>query len=141
MSGYRFGRSLKPLRHPVFWCALWCLAIAGVVFLSLSAPPPMPEFDGNDKVSHFLAYCVLAASAVQLFRNWAALLGAGIGLVLLGIGIEYAQDAFTADRMIDPKDALANTLGVIAGLATRLTPLRDLLLRIDGGRDQSNDAR
>lgn len=135
MTRHRFGRSLKPLRHPLFWCALWCLAIAVVVCASLLPPPPMPDFAGNDKVSHFLAYFVLASCAVQLFRNWASLLGAGLGLVLLGIGIEYAQGAFTVDRMIDPKDALANTLGVIAGLATRLTPLRDLLLRIDGRRN------
>ena len=132
---YRPGRSLKPLRHPRLWSALWCLAIAVVVVLSLSPPPPMPDFDNSDKWSHFLAYFVLAACAVQLFRDWAALLGAGLGLVLLGIGIEHAQGAFTSDRMFDMKDALANTLGVIAGLGTRLTPLRDLLLRIDGRRD------
>ena len=135
MTRYRFGRSLKPLRHPLFWSAMWCLAIALVVFFSLRSPPPMPDFVGSDKVSHFLAYFVLASCAVQLFRNWASLLGAGLGLVLLGIGIEYAQDAFTDNRMIDAKDALANTLGVIAGLATRLTPWRDVLLRLDGRRN------
>src|SRR5690606_23802589 len=81
----------------------------------------------------FLAYFVLAAAAVQLFRNWPALLGAGLGLVLLGIGIEYAQASLTATRMAEARDALANTLGVIAGLGTRLTPLHDLLLRLDGG--------
>ncbi|MDH7454596.1 VanZ family protein [Luteimonas composti] len=139
MSGrprYRPGRSLKPLRHPRFWVALWTLAIAGVVVLSMMPPPPMPDFDGSDKWSHFLGYFALAASAVQLFRNWPALLGAGLGLVLLGIGIEYAQGALTVDRMADTRDALANTLGVIAGLGTRLTPLRDLLLRIDGWRGE-----
>lgn len=114
---------------------MWCLAIAGVVALSLLPPPPTPDFDGSDKVSHFAAYFVLAACAVQLFRTWTALLSVGVGLVLVGIGIEYAQDAFTDNRMIEAKDALANTLGVIAGLATRLTPQRDLLLWIDGRRD------
>lgn len=114
---------------------MWSLAIAGVWVVSLMPPPPMPDFDSSDKVSHFLAYFVLAACAVQLFRNWSGLLGAGIGLVLMGIAVEYAQDAFTQNRMIDPKDALANTLGVIAGLATRLTPVRDLLLGIDGRRE------
>ena len=135
MSGYRFGRSLKPLRHPRFWCAMWCIAIAVVWVFSLMPPPPMPDFDSSDKVSHFLAYFVLACCAVQLFRNWAGLLGAGLGLVLMGIAVEYAQGALTDDRMMDAKDALANTLGVVAGLATRLTPLRDLLLRIDGRRE------
>ncbi|MCC7248702.1 MAG: VanZ family protein, partial [Lysobacter sp.] len=33
----------------------------------------------------------------------------------------------------DRADAFANTLGVILGLATQLTPWRDLLLRLDGG--------
>jgi hypothetical protein len=49
----------------------------------------------------------------------------------MGIGLEYAQGAFTADRMMDRMDALANTLGVIAGLGLQLTPWRDLLLHFD----------
>lgn len=132
---WRPGSSLKPLRHAWLWATLWCLAIAGVVVLSLMPPPPMPDFEHSDKWSHFLAYGALAAGAVQLFRNWPALLGAGLGLVLLGIGLEYAQGSLTDTRMADGDDALANTLGVIAGLATRLTPLHDLLLRLDGRRD------
>lgn len=131
----RPGRSLKPLRHARAWCALWCIAIAVVVVVSLMPGPPMPDFENSDKWSHFLTYAVLAAAAVQLFRNWPALLGAGLALVLFGIGIEYAQGALTTSRMADPQDALANTLGVILGLATRLTPLHNLLLRIDGRRE------
>lgn len=127
----RFGRSLKPLRWPWAWAALWCLAVAVVVAGSLMPGPDLPDVPGGDKLHHFLAYFLLAASAVQLFARWPALLGAGLGLVLLGIGLEHAQGAVTATRMADRLDALANTLGVIAGLATRLTPLRDLLLRIE----------
>ena len=130
-GGYRFGRSLKPFRHPRAWCALWILAIVVVIVASLVPAAPMPPVRGGDKLMHLLAYFALAASAVQLFRNWWSLLGAGIALVLLGIGIEYAQGLLTDYRMFDPKDAQANTVGVIAGLATRLTPLRDVLLRID----------
>nr|WP_132987062.1 VanZ family protein [Luteimonas terricola] len=127
----RPGRSLKPLRYPRAWCALWCLAIAAVVVFSMMPAPDLPSPPGSDKLHHFLAYFVLAASAVQLFSRWPALLGAGLGLVLLGIGLEHAQGAFTGTRMADRWDALANTLGVIAGLGTRLTPLDDLLLRIE----------
>lgn len=137
MTRYRPGRSLKPFAHPWLWCALWCLGIAALVVLSLMPGPPMPDFEDSDKVGHFLAYFLLAAGAVQLFARWSALLGAGIGLVLLGIGMEYAQGAFTDYRVLDARDALANTVGVIAGLGTQLTPLRDLLLRVDRRRDQS----
>ncbi|WP_243733180.1 VanZ family protein [Luteimonas yindakuii] len=128
------GRSLKPFRRPWLWAGLWIAAIAAVVAVSLSPPPPMPPVDNSDKLGHFLAYAVVAIGAVQLYARWAALLGAGIGLVLLGIGIEYAQGALTATRMADPADALANTLGVVAGLTLRLTPWRDALLRLEQAR-------
>src|SRR5690606_40793145 len=76
------GRSLKPLRYPRAWCALWCLAIAVVVVASLAPGPQLPSPPGSDKLHHFAAYFVLAASAVQLFARWPSLLGAGLGLVL-----------------------------------------------------------
>lgn len=131
--GVRFGRALKPFARPWLWSGLWSLAIAVVVVVSLVPAPDMPHPPGGDKLHHFLAYAALAASAVQLYARWPSLLGAGLGLVLLGIGLEHAQGALTDTRMADQRDALANTLGVIAGLATRLTPWRDLLLRFDRG--------
>ena len=127
----RFGRSFKPLRRPRVWGGLWMAAIAVVVTLSLAPSVPMPDVPDGDKLGHFLAYFALAASAVQLYARWPALLGAGVGLVLLGIGLEYAQGALTETRMQDPADAFANTLGVIIGLSTRLTPFRDVLLQFD----------
>jgi VanZ family protein len=130
----RFGRSLKPFRYPLLWSALWCGGVAATVILSLV---PLADFGevpaGFDKLEHFLAYAALAAGAVQLYPRWISLLSVGIALVLMGIGLEYAQGALTADRMMDRDDALANTLGVIAGFATQITPWRDLLLRFDGG--------
>lgn len=126
------GRSLKPLRHARLWSALWSLAIAAVVVASLLPAPALPDLPpGSDKGEHFLGYFALAAAAVQLFARWPALLGAGLGLVLMGIGLEYAQEALTDTRLMDRWDALANTLGVIAGLGTRLTHWRDALLRWD----------
>ena len=127
----RFGRSFKPLRRPVLWGGLWIAAIAGVVVLSLAPSVPMPDVPDGDKLGHFLAYFALAAAAVQLYARWPSLLGAGVGLVLLGIGLEYAQGALTDTRMQDGADAFANTLGVIVGLSTRLTPFRDVLLQLD----------
>ena len=45
---------------------------------------------------------------------------------LRGQGIDVWKD--------DRYDALANTIGVLIGLATAFTPWRDALLRFDGGR-------
>ena len=124
--------ALKPLRRPRVWMALWGLALLSVIVVCLIPPPPIPVPENGDKVEHFLAYFVLAGSAVQLFRRGRPLLWVGLGLVAMGIGIEFAQGALTRDRMADPIDALANTVGVLAGLGVALTPLRDLLLRWRG---------
>jgi hypothetical protein len=125
--------ALKPLRRPRLWLRAWWLAIAVVVAGSLV---PAQSWDGmpsgSDKVEHFLAYAALAAGAVQLFATRAALLRTGAGLVAMGVLLELAQHALTSSRSMDPADALANTAGVAAGLATAWTRWRDVLLRLDG---------
>ncbi|MFT3763653.1 MAG: VanZ family protein [Pseudoxanthomonas sp.] len=127
---------LKPLRHPRFWLCLWWLAVAVVVAACLLPSPDLPPMpQGGDKVEHVLAFFALAASAVQLYATRRALAFVAVGLLLLGIGIEWAQGAFTTDRSADPFDALADAVGIALGMATALTPLRDLLLRLDGRRD------
>lgn len=132
MTVYRFGRSLKPFRRPWLWAGLWCVAIAATVVLSLMPVPDLGRLPtGGDKLEHFVTYALLAAGAVQLYPRWRSLLSVGIGLVVMGIGLEYAQGALTTYRMMDRADAFANTLGVIAGLGLQLTPWRDLLLRFD----------
>jgi VanZ family protein len=128
----RIGRSLKPFRRPLLWSALWCVAVALVVVLSLIPVPDLGQLpSGTDKIEHFVTYAALAAGAVQLYPRWRSLLSVGVALVLMGIGLEYAQGALTEYRMMDRADAMANTLGVIAGLGTKLTPWRDLLLKLD----------
>ena len=131
----RWGRSLKPLRHPRFWSMAWILAVALVVAGSLLPPADLPaQALGNDKVMHFLGYFVLMAGAVQLYARRASWVVMAVLLVFLGIGLEWLQAAMHVGRTADRMDALANTLGVLAGFTTGFMPSRDLLLRIDGGR-------
>lgn len=124
--------ALKPLRRLWLWMSLWLLAIivvVGVCLMPSADLPPMPR--DIDKVEHALAFFVLAACAVQLFAPGRPLLCAMAGLVLLGVGIEFAQGAFTVDRSADPMDALADTVGVLLGVATAMTPWCDALLRME----------
>nr|WP_263010348.1 VanZ family protein [Stenotrophomonas maltophilia] len=123
---------IKPLRRPRLWTVLWVLAVLLVVVVCLIPPPPIPLPENSDKGEHFLAYFILAGSAVQLFRPGRPLQWVGVGLVLMGVGIEFAQGALTSNRTADPMDAIANAIGVLAGMATALTPLRDLLMRWRG---------
>jgi len=68
---------------------------------------------------------------VQIFATRRALMTAGAGLVALGVAIEIAQDALTTTRMMDAGDVIANTMGVLLGLATHFAPMRDVLARYD----------
>ncbi len=119
--------TLKPLRRQKFWLLLWCAAVIAVCLI----PPPQLNLPQNsDKVEHFLAYFLLAGSAVQLFATRRALCVVALGLLLMGVGIEWMQGALTSNRMADPMDVLANSIGVLAGMLTAVTPLKDVLLRL-----------
>ena len=131
----RWGCSLKPFRRPLLWSALWMLAVALVVAGSLLPPRDLPaQALGNDKVMHFLGYFVLMAGAVQIYARRASWVAMAVLLVFLGIGLEWLQAAMHVGRTADRMDALANTLGVLAGFTTGFMPSRDVLLRLDGGR-------
>lgn len=127
----RTGRSLKPFKRPWLWAGLWMLAIAVVVIGSLLPGKDLPPLPVSDKLEHFAAYAVLSAGAVQLFVRRLSWGFVCVLLVLLGIGLEFLQAKMALGRMLDRYDALANTFGVLIGLATAFTPLRDALLRFD----------
>ncbi len=132
-SKRRFGRSLKPFRRPWLWAGLWVLVLSVVVIGSLVPAHDLPDLQVSDKFEHFGAYAVLAAGAVQLFARRLSWGFVCVLLVLMGIGLEYLQALMGLGRMLDRQDALANTIGVLGGLATALTPWRDALLRFDRG--------
>jgi VanZ family protein len=126
------GTPMREFARPRVWAGLWvfgwCLAIA----LSLIPPPPLHlDVADSDKFGHLLAYFTLSAWAVNLFarpRSWWI---AALALVALGVGMEWAQGALTDSRLRDPRDAIANTLGVLLGLAVGLGRTRRVLQALD----------
>ncbi len=125
-------RWVKPLRHRNAWLALWLLGVTALIVVCLLPSPDLPNLHVSDKLEHATAFALLAGSAVQLFERGRALLLVGLGLLALGIGIEFAQALFTTTRAMEAADVVADTVGIVVGLSVALTPLRDLLLRIAG---------
>jgi hypothetical protein len=75
---------LRDFRRPRLWLALWWLAIAAVIVLSLTPPPAMSVPRNFDKVEHLLSLWVPGTGAVLLFARWRAQLCAATGLVAMG---------------------------------------------------------
>jgi VanZ family protein len=90
--------------------------------LGLSLMPPVLNEGGNhtDKIVHLLGYAMLTFWWAQLVthQRWKLV----VAVVLFGIGVELLQ-GLTPDRLPDPLDALANTLGALLGwLAAHCLP-------------------
>jgi len=125
-------RLLRPFRRPGPWVALWVVGWALCVGLSLMHPPDLGiDVPDGDKIGHFLAYGLLAAWAVWLFPGTRAQAVSALGLVSLGVALEFAQGAWTVDRMMDWHDAVADAIGVLAGLALARWRAPGLLQWID----------
>ncbi|MBN7137452.1 hypothetical protein A7A76_22330 [Lysobacter enzymogenes] len=115
------------------WIALWLAMIAAVIATCLMPAqdlPPTP-FDSFDKVEHFTAYLLLSLYAGMLFARVRAQALATAGLIALGVALEFAQATLTDSRSGDAADALANSLGALAGLWLARTPLGLWLQRVD----------
>lgn len=126
-------RVLRDFHRPGVWIALWGAMLAIVASGSLMPAGgvprlPIPHFD---KVQHVVGYAWLASGAAMLFAHRRAYVLAGLGLLLYGAAIEWAQSRFTVDRAADAGDLLANAVGVAAGLALARTRLAGLWQRCD----------
>jgi len=76
-------------------------------------PPSTSGIDFGDKLMHGLGYMCLFLWFSQIYQrrhHWRPVLG----LILLGICIEFAQ-SFTAYRSFEIADMFANTTGVLLG--------------------------
>lgn len=124
---------MRPFRRPRLWLSLWLLLFVLVAVGSLMSPDELPPVDlsGLDKVQHFVGYAVLSAGAVSLFARMRTQALIALVIIAFGIGLEFAQASMTTDRMGDAADALANTLGVLAGLLLSATPVALWLQRLD----------
>lgn len=100
----------RPLR-----LALFAACVAVVLWFSLAPPNTLPGIENFwDKAEHASAYLGLTLVGLVLFGPSIPLVA---GIWLLGIGVEFLQAAMPFDRTGDWRDALANTVGVLAAVA------------------------
>ncbi len=124
--------ALREFKRPGLWLGIWLFGWLLCVVLSLIPPPrigiDLPE---GDKLGHLLAYALLSAWSVWIFASRRSHWKAALSLVLLGIAMELAQGMLTNDRMMDGRDIVADTLGVLVGQLLAFSPAQQLLQRWD----------
>jgi len=79
---------------------------------SLEKVAPFLEYD---KLVHFAAYAGLAFLSLLAFEGRRGM-AAALSMIFLGAGVEILQH-FSPGRTPDIDDAIANTLGVLSGIA------------------------
>ena len=92
------------------------IGLVAVIALSLLPQEIVPETGLWDKWNQTLAYALLALTGGVGFEGWRSLRVVGIGLVVLGAGLELAQSVIP-DRDGGITDALANFIRVVIGSA------------------------
>ena len=101
---------------PKFAIVVWIISIAAVSYLSLIPQVEFPfYFRWSDKLYHFLAYFWLSILPFFGFESAKKALAWALSMILLGIGLEFAQD-FVPGRFFSIWDMIANSLGACGGI-------------------------
>ncbi|MCU0758680.1 MAG: VanZ family protein [Steroidobacteraceae bacterium] len=106
---------LLPLRYGRLWLALGAVMVAVMLYVCLIPDVPGPKFEGVDKIEHVLAWLVVSAWFASLVER-RGFVRLAIALVVLGVGIEFAQAFMDIGRQGDWRDVVANSLGVAGGM-------------------------
>ncbi|MBU1215483.1 MAG: VanZ family protein [Gammaproteobacteria bacterium] len=113
------------------WLGFGWLWVVLVCYLSLMPYPPQPvTFDGVDKLEHLLAYVCLMLWFCQVYVARAARIRLLIGLVALGVAIEFLQ-GMGGYRYFEYSDMLANSGGVLIGWGLAHTRMGRVILLLE----------
>ena len=108
------------------WKAAGWLLVLGIIAFSLMPAPPHLNLEQGDKFGHLAAYGLVTLWFAQPYTGLRQRIGLAIGMVALGIALEYAQHA-TGYRSFEVADMVADALGVAIGWLAAPPRLPNLL--------------
>lgn len=128
---------LPELRYRRLWFGVGIAIALAIAVVCLLPGSKLPDVRVSDKLEHLVAFAMLAFwfGSILVRRDffWLA-----VALIAFGGLIELAQGAMRYGREADIRDLLADSIGVLLGLALALTPLggwaRWLESRLGGNR-------
>jgi VanZ family protein len=106
------------------------LLVLAIISLSLTPAPPQIDMENGDKLGHLAAYGLVTLWFAQPCTALRQRIGLAIGMVALGIALEYAQRA-TGYRSFEVADMVADALGVALGWLAAPPRLPNLLAWVE----------
>ncbi len=120
----------KPLKYLKLWQSIGYLLVFAVTVLCLIPnPPDTSGVSFGDKIVHTLGYFCLFLWFSQIYERKAHYRPV-IGLILLGVAIEFAQ-GLTSYRAFEIADMVANTSGVFLGWLVAGTFISFILVKLE----------
>jgi VanZ family protein len=117
--------SMNHLRFKHLWLGIGLLLVAAVAVASVvSLPEGMASI--NDKILHLGVYACLMGWFAQIFRHDLTRMLLVVGLVLMGIGMEFLQ-GMVPSRQFEVLDMIANSSGVVLAWALAYTWVGNVL--------------
>ena len=89
-------------------------AVTVLMWLSLAPVQSLPGISFWDKAQHALAYLVLTGLGLVLFPR--RTLAVTVGVLALGVSIEFLQASMPLGRQGDWRDVVANVIGAASAL-------------------------
>jgi VanZ family protein len=112
--GISEGARLNPASITGYWRTAGWLGIAAIIALSLAPLQLDMAVDNGDKFGHLAAYGLVTLWFAQLYTGLRQRIWLFIGMVALGVAMEYAQGT-TDYRSFDVADMFADAIGVSLG--------------------------
>lgn len=106
---------MQSLRYRSWWIVGGLAMALAIVVASLLPSSSLPSMQLWDKFEHAIAYFALAAWFGGVVRP-DRYLRLALVLLALGIAVEIAQQAMGLGRTAEPRDVLANGVGIALGL-------------------------
>jgi VanZ family protein len=122
---------VRHLRFTRLWIGVGTLLILFVIAASVVSVPGTGLML-HDKLLHTLAYAALMGWFAQIYRHDLTRLMLVVGLIAMGVGIEFLQGAVPS-RKFELLDMVANTSGVILAWALAYTWFGNVLGWIESG--------
>ena len=124
--------AMEHLRREKLWVAVGLAFVALVIFLSVTPDPVRAPTVDEYKTGHILAYAWCMLYFAQVWRDLRHRLAIALGLIVLGIALEFVQDMLPWHRDFAVSDMIDDAIGVGIGFALGFTPLANMLRWLEG---------